>query len=102
LRRRIERGEASADELAEAEAKAIAEAVALQERVGLKLATDGEFRRRSYHSYFYRQLGDVVPDAVGAEPAGAGGRGAQPQAVINSKIRWTHPIHVGDVKLLRS
>lgn len=102
LRRRVERGEASHEALAEAEDRAIAEAVALQQRVGLKLATDGEFRRRSYHSYFYRQLGDLAPDAVGAEPAAAGGRGAQPQAAINSKVKWTRPIHVEDFRLLRS
>jgi len=102
MRRRAERGEASAADLAEAENRAIAEAVALQERVGLKLATDGEFRRRSYHSYFYRQLGDIVPDYIPAEAHAADGRGAQPRAVINSKLKWTHPIHVDDYRLLAS
>jgi methionine synthase II (cobalamin-independent) len=101
LRRQFDQGQVSLEQLLEAENKAIADAVALQERVGLKLATDGEFRRRSYHSYFYRLLGDVTPDAVGAEPSAPGGRGAQPQAVINSKLRWTRPIHVDDVKLLQ-
>ena len=103
LRRRVERGEADREALAEAENSAIAEAVKLQERVGLKLATDGEFRRRSYHSYFYRQLGDVMPDAVGGEAgASAAGRGAQPQAAINSKLKWTRPIHVDDFRRLQS
>jgi 5-methyltetrahydropteroyltriglutamate--homocysteine methyltransferase len=101
LRRQFDQGQASLEQLLEAENKAIAEAVALQARVGLKLATDGEFRRRSYHSYFYRLLGDVTPDAVGAEPSASAGRGSQPQAVINSKLRWTRPIHVDDVKLLQ-
>ena len=72
--------------LAAAEDAAIAEAVKLQDRVGLRLATDGEFRRRSYHSYFYRQLGDVTPDAIGgAAGAADGGRGAQPQAVADQQ-----------------
>jgi 5-methyltetrahydropteroyltriglutamate--homocysteine methyltransferase len=103
LRQRVERGEAAHEALVAAENIAIAEAVELQNRVGLKLATDGEFRRRSYHSYFYRQLGDVTPDAVGANTgAPAGGRGAQPQAVINSKLKWTRPIHVADFRLLQS
>ena len=97
LRQRVSRGEVSADELAAAEDRAIAEAVALQERIGLKLATDGEFRRRSYHSYFYAQLGDVAPDAVTSEIGEASGRVAQPTAVIKSKLRWTHPIHVEDL-----
>jgi 5-methyltetrahydropteroyltriglutamate--homocysteine methyltransferase len=101
-RERFARGEIGPDELRAAELRAIAEAVALQENVGLAMATDGEFRRRSYHSYFYRQLGDVTPDAVGGEARGPGGRGAQPTAVVNSKLKWTKPIHMDDFKLLRS
>jgi 5-methyltetrahydropteroyltriglutamate--homocysteine methyltransferase len=101
-RQRHERGEIGRDALQAAEDDAIAQAIALQARLGLALATDGEFRRRSYHSYFYRQLGDITPDAVGGEAAPAGGRGAQPTAVINSKVRWTKPIHVDDFNFLRA
>jgi 5-methyltetrahydropteroyltriglutamate--homocysteine methyltransferase len=89
--------------LAEAENDAIAEAVALQQRVGLRVATDGEFRRRSYHSFFYQQLGDISIDMVAGEHAlGAGhaGRAAQPVAVINSRVQWTHPINVDDYTFL--
>ena len=32
----------------------------------------------------------------------SGGRVSQPRAVIRSKLRWTHPIHVDDFKLLKS
>ena len=64
LRQKFNRGEVDRQELAAAENRAIEEAVALQGRLGFKLATDGEFRRRSYHSYFYAQLGDVAPDSV--------------------------------------
>jgi len=101
-RQRYARGEIGRDALQAAEDTAIADAIALQARTGLALATDGEFRRRSYHSYFYRQLGDITPDAVGGEADHAGGRGAQPTAVINSKVKWTGPIHVGDFELLRA
>src|SRR5215471_15288679 len=101
-RRRLARGEIGRAELATAEDRAIADAVALQAQVGLGLATDGEFRRRSYHSYFYRQLGDITPDAVGGEAAHDGGRGAQPAAVVKSKIAWTKPIHVDDFQRLRA
>jgi 5-methyltetrahydropteroyltriglutamate--homocysteine methyltransferase len=101
-RRRYERGEIARDALHAAEDEAIAEAIELQSRVGLRLATDGEFRRRSYHSYFYRQLGDITPDAVGGQAGAGGGRGAQPTAVIKSKVKWTRPIHVDDFKLLRA
>jgi 5-methyltetrahydropteroyltriglutamate--homocysteine methyltransferase len=102
LRRQSERGEIDHETLAAAEHDAIAEAIALQNKVGLRLATDGEFRRRSYHSYFYRQLGDIIPDAVGGVAEGSDGRGAQPTALVNSKVKWTHPIHVDDFEFLRA
>ena len=103
MRQKLGAGEIGRDQLAALEKAAIEEAVKLQERLGLKLATDGEFRRRSYHSYFYAQLGDLAPDAsVGEDEAGPNGRVAQPAAVIKSKLKWTHPIHVDDFKLLKS
>ena len=101
-RRQYERREISGEQLRASEDHAIAAAVDLQARVGLGLATDGEFRRRSYHSYFYRSLGDVTPDAVGGEAGGSLVRGAQPTAVIKSKLAWTQPIHVDDFKRLRA
>ena len=65
-RAKFQRGEVNAAELSEAEALAIKEALALQERLGFKMATDGEFRRRSYHSYFYSRLGDINIDTLAA------------------------------------
>ncbi len=101
LREQFGRGEVSRETLTEAEDRAIADAILLQERVGLRLATDGEFRRRSYHSYFYAQLGDIVPDL--SPPAdGSGGRAVQPIAVVNSKLKWTHPINVNDFAFLHA
>jgi 5-methyltetrahydropteroyltriglutamate--homocysteine methyltransferase len=102
-RARFARGDISQDALTAAEDTAIADAVALQERLGLRFATDGEFRRRSYHSFFYQQLGDLSIDTVaGADAKGGTGRGAQPMALIRSRVRWTHPINVGDFKFLQS
>ncbi len=102
MRRRAARGEISREALAQAEDAAVAEAVTLQARVGLRLATDGEFRRRSYHSYFYAQLGDVTPDWTAENEAQGHGRAAQPRAVINSKLRWTKSIHLCDFRLVQS
>jgi 5-methyltetrahydropteroyltriglutamate--homocysteine methyltransferase len=100
------RGEISQADLTAAEDAAISDAVALQERLGLRFVTDGEFRRRSYHSFFYQQLGDMSIDTVaGADAQGApdgGGRGAQPVALIKSRVRWTHPINVADFNFLKS
>jgi 5-methyltetrahydropteroyltriglutamate--homocysteine methyltransferase len=96
-------GKISRAALTEAENQAIAEAAALQDRLGLKLATDGEFRRRSYHSFFYQQLGDISIDTVAGAAArggGTGGRGEQPVAVIRSRVQWTHPIMADDYAFL--
>ena len=103
LRGQFNAGSISRAALTEAENEAIADAAALQQRVGLKLATDGEFRRRSYHSFFYQQLGDIAIDTVaGADARGGGtsGRADQPVAVIKSRVQWTHPINVDDYRYL--
>jgi 5-methyltetrahydropteroyltriglutamate--homocysteine methyltransferase len=55
-RERFARGEISQADLTDAEDAAIVDAAALQERLGLQFATDGEFRRRSYHSFFTDSL----------------------------------------------
>jgi 5-methyltetrahydropteroyltriglutamate--homocysteine methyltransferase len=102
LRARFARGEASRDELTAAEDRAIKEALALQERVGLKVATDGEFRRRSYHSFFYGQLGDITIDVAGAASGQAGTRANQPVSLINSRVMWTRPINVADCEFIEA
>ena len=65
-----------------------------------------KYRRRSYHSFFYQQLGDVSIDSdAGADAKGAqshGGRGAQPVALINSRLRWTRPINVNDFNFIKN
>jgi 5-methyltetrahydropteroyltriglutamate--homocysteine methyltransferase len=102
-RRRLYAGEINRDELAVIEDEAIAGAVRLQEAAGFAVVTDGEFRRASYHGYFYSQLGDIVIDAVPAvEAMSGGGRGLQPMARIGSRIAWQGPIHVGDFTRLKS
>jgi 5-methyltetrahydropteroyltriglutamate--homocysteine methyltransferase len=105
VRSRFGRGEVDRDALIAAEDRAIKEALALQERVGLKLATDGEFRRRSYHSFFYSQLGDISIDTIAREPSAnrqAGTRAAQPVALVNSRVIWTKPINVQDFKFIQA
>jgi hypothetical protein len=91
------RGAIGPEALAEAQDAAIEQAITLQQRTGFRFVTDGEFRRRSYHSYFYQQLGDVSIDTIAGAPApgaeGGTSRGSQPVAVVNSRVRWTHPIN---------
>jgi 5-methyltetrahydropteroyltriglutamate--homocysteine methyltransferase len=58
-RRRHAAGEIGAERLAEVEDECIREVVRLQEEVGLRSATDGEFRRTSWHMDFIYQLSGV-------------------------------------------
>jgi 5-methyltetrahydropteroyltriglutamate--homocysteine methyltransferase len=103
-RARFAKGEIDQAELAAAEDEAIRGAIRLQERIGFKFVTDGEFRRRSYHSFFYGALGQLRIDTIeGADAVGAngeGGRGAQPVAIIGSRVQWTHPINASDAAFL--
>jgi len=52
-------GRASVDELRAAEDGAIRDAVRMQEEAGLRSATDGEFRRASWHMDFIYELGGI-------------------------------------------
>jgi len=54
-------GRISAEELRAVEDDAIREVVRLQESIGLRTATDGEFRRTSWHMDFIYQLGGIDP-----------------------------------------
>jgi 5-methyltetrahydropteroyltriglutamate--homocysteine methyltransferase len=56
-------GELSAEELTKVEDDAIADVVTMQEEVGLRSATDGEFRRASWHMDFIYQLHGVTQAA---------------------------------------
>jgi 5-methyltetrahydropteroyltriglutamate--homocysteine methyltransferase len=105
-REHFSRGEISRAELTAAEDSAISDALAFQERLGLRFVTDGEFRRRSYHSFFYQQLGELSIDTVAGVDAKGGaadaGRGQQPIAFVKSRVSWTHPINVADFNFLKS
>ena len=68
-RRRFGAGEIGRDEVAAIEDEAILAAVRLQEAAGFAVVTDGEFRRPSYHGYFYSRLGDITIDEAEHGPA---------------------------------
>ena len=63
-------------ELRAVEDQAIPAAVRMQEEVGLQSATDGEFRRTSWHMDFIYQLGGIIQGAgePGREVPQPGGR----------------------------
>src|SRR5918997_4179641 len=52
-------GEIGADELRTVEDEAIREVVRMQRDVGLRSATDGEFRRTSWHMDFIYRIGGI-------------------------------------------
>ena len=58
-RRTTPTGAIDADELRAVEDEAIRDVVRMQEEVGLRAATDGEFRRASWHMDFIYQLGGI-------------------------------------------
>src|SRR5512147_434723 len=58
-RAKREKGEITAAQLKEVEDREIEKVIRKQEEVGLKLATDGEFRRSWWHFDFYRGLKGV-------------------------------------------
>src|SRR5436309_1430098 len=62
-RERHAAGEIDAAELRRIEDEAIAEAVRKQRDVGLQTATDGEFRRASWHMDFIYQLDGITKEA---------------------------------------
>src|SRR5262249_21539952 len=105
-RARFAKGEIDQAALTVAEDKAIVEAIRLQERLGFQFVTDGEFRRRSYHSFFYGALGKLRIDTIGGADAvgasGAGGRGAQPTAIVGSRVQWTPPINGPDANFFKT
>ena len=80
-------GRIGADQLRAVEDKAIADVVAMQQNVGLQTATDGEFRRASWHMDFIYQIGGIskAPGTMAVKFHNPGG-----------DIEWTPAaLHVG-------
>ncbi len=88
------------------EDEAIAEVVAMQAEVGLQSATDGEFRRASWHMDFIYQLGGIskAPGNLAVKFHNPGGDiEFTPAALhVGSKIRLDHTIFADDFGYLQS
>jgi 5-methyltetrahydropteroyltriglutamate--homocysteine methyltransferase len=67
-RGRFDKGEITAAQLRGIEDDAIRHAVKRQEEVGLKVVTDGEFRRRSWHMDFICRIGGVTSAGTQLRP----------------------------------
>lgn len=97
-RDRFRKGELDREALRLIEDEAIRGAVAMQESIGLKPITDGEFRRASFHMDFLGQL-----EGLGTQPGesvqpfrskttGEVTAAAPPKLVVTGKLRRPHPI----------
>ena len=87
-------------ELRAVEDALIRQAVAKQEALGLRVATDGEYRRDFWHLDFLRQL-----DGVGlTAPVGMTFKAEDvpPMATVAGKLRCTRPIMVDDFAFLKA
>ena len=105
-RERHARGEISREELRAVEDEAIRAAVRMQEEVGLRAVTDGEFRRTSWHMDFISQLGGI---SEGSERRHVRFRSASgtvefmPAVMqITGRVRLEHTIFGEDFAMLRS
>ena len=100
------RGEITADALRAAEDKAIRDAVRLQQDVGLRSATDGEFRRDAWHIDFLKEFAnvEVIPSRIKARfQSEQGPVEYQPQTLqVTGRLSRPHPIFVDHFKFVQS
>jgi 5-methyltetrahydropteroyltriglutamate--homocysteine methyltransferase len=99
-------GKIDAAALRAIEDKAIRDVVEFQESVGLKAITDGEFRRKFFHTDFLLQL-DGIEEQGGMEVAFHNAVGkdvhfAPPKMVVSGKISHAKPIQRADYEYLAS
>ncbi|HEX5497003.1 MAG TPA: 5-methyltetrahydropteroyltriglutamate--homocysteine S-methyltransferase [Mycobacteriales bacterium] len=99
-------GRLPAAELRAVEDTAIASVVRMQEEVGLQSATDGEFRRASWHMDFIYQLGGVSTTEGNIRVQFRNPTGTlefSPAALrVGEKVRLEHTIFAEDFQALRS
>jgi 5-methyltetrahydropteroyltriglutamate--homocysteine methyltransferase len=98
-----EQGRISAPQLRAVEDRAIAEAVRMQQDVGLKGITDGEYRRTYFHLDFLRHLDGVQCDAPVTVRKPDGTEELVPSAIrVTGKVRHVRDIQRADFEYLAS
>jgi 5-methyltetrahydropteroyltriglutamate--homocysteine methyltransferase len=99
-------GQITAAQLRETEDQAIAGAVAMQQEVGLQSATDGEFRRATWHMDFIYQIGGIskAPGHLAVKFHNPGGDIEWTPAALHvgSKLRMDQTIFGDDFTYLQS
>src|ERR1700722_14302085 len=105
-REQFAQGAITAEQLTQVEDAAIADVIRKQGEVGLKTATDGEFRRQSWHMDFIYQLGGItkVNDAttrVWFPSRGKTSEEQPPSAHVTAPVSLPETIFGGAFKFLR-
>jgi 5-methyltetrahydropteroyltriglutamate--homocysteine methyltransferase len=102
-RRQFAAGEIASASLREVEDRAITEVVRMQQEVGLRSITDGEFRRTYFHIDFLEQLGGVMTDVpVTIKKPDGSEELAPPVMRVIDKVRHVKDIQRADFEYLRS
>ncbi len=101
-----EAGTMSPEAVREVEDEAIVELVKLQEEVGLNAITDGECRRRFFHTDFLEQVGGVVVDYGGTPkkfqaPDGTEHSFSPPKMKVVDKLKHDRDIMLADYLHIR-
>ena len=105
-RKSLAAGDIDAAALRQIEDEAIAELVSWQEGLGIKAVTDGEYRRKFFHTDFLLQLSGVE-ETGGIKKAFKNDKGvdvefAPPKMIITGKVRHEKPIQRADYEFLAS
>jgi 5-methyltetrahydropteroyltriglutamate--homocysteine methyltransferase len=99
-------GRIAPDELRAAEDAAIRDVVNMQRGVGLQSATDGEFRRASWHMDFIHQLGGIekAPSDLKVRFRNEQGELEYTPAALHvaERVHLDHPIFAQDFEFLKS
>src|SRR2546423_6170800 len=99
-------GRLGREELRAVEDDSIAAAVKMQEEIGLRSATDGEFRRASWHMDFIYQLGGIVRSKESLKVHFHNQAGdldfTAPVPRVEGKVRLQHTIFGDDFRKLQS
>ena len=96
-------GQISAEQLRAVEDRAITEIVKIQQDVGLRSITDGEFRRTYFHIDFLDQLGGVKTDIPVTIRKPDGSQELAPPAMrVVDKVRHVKAIQRADFEYLKS
>jgi 5-methyltetrahydropteroyltriglutamate--homocysteine methyltransferase len=105
-RRAFADGSIDADELREAEDRAIRDAVRMQEDLGFQSATDGEFRRTSWHMDFIYQLGGISKTDEQQQVAFKNAQGStsftSAALKVDGPVRLEHTIFADAFEFLKS